>query len=106
MEEHLNNIAAIIHRFKTEGRFIDAYFGLEGTVVKNISSSLELICGSETDEMTVSDVKISRMKLHEEIRKYLETNNIIHTLYITTVKSSSSWGNNGVSIYFKVEKIC
>ena len=104
MEKHLDNIAKIIHNFKTEGRFIDAYFGLEGTVARNVSSTLKLLCGSETDNMTIAEVKKSRAKLYEEIRKYLQDNNIAHTLYINPV--DTSWGYGGVNIHFRIQKIC
>lgn len=93
-EDHLENIAIILRKFKKKYNFLKYYLHISGIVNLNVSSSLNIHCYNEFDNKTLSQIKEINHKLYEEIRKYLDKNQIIDTLYIETDREEQY-------IYFK-----
>lgn len=103
MQKHLKKIAQILDRFRKKHKFIGAYLECEGCVNKNVHTRLNISCGSEFDKLTLEQINTIQRNIYEEIRSYLEKNNINKNLYITTEKRS--WATSNFLLYFRDEYV-
>lgn len=104
MKKHLIKIADILHQFKLKYQFIEAYLNIRGNISVNSHSSLIIDYNSEFDNYAVAETKQIKIKIYEEIRKYLEKENIDKTLYIET--EYRGWAASNQLIYFKEDLKC
>lgn len=104
MQKHLKKIALILDKFRKKHNFIGAYLECDSCVQKNVHTRLGISCGSEFDKLTLEQIHEIQRGIYEEIRSYLEKNNIDNTLYIVTEKRHS-WATSNFLLYFKDEYV-
>lgn len=103
--EALSDLAKIIKAFKRKYDFIEAYLSITGTVTVNLHSSMNIKCNTELDKFTYSKIKDIRYKLYEQLRSYLESNNI-HKELIVRDAAKTSWAYGGTELVFETTIEC
>jgi len=102
--KHLVFIKEIIENFIKKYDFNRYYFSIKGEVsVYSSGGRLKISCMHELDALTFGEVKNLEAGIYEEIRKYLETNNIKDILYIED--NSYQYKYKKIHIYFRDEVV-
>lgn len=99
-ETHLENLANILREFKRKYAFNEAYLTICGTVQKMSHSHLNVECINEFDNFTLSEVKNIKRDIYQQLRTYLEKNNIDDTLIIRN-RPQMSWAKEGQELVFE-----
>lgn len=100
-EEHLKNIAKIIKEFAKKYKLLLSYTSIKGNVQITSHGRLKISSHDAFDEYTLYQVKEIQGNLYENIRKYMEEQNIQKLLYIDV--QYHSWAVSNIVLHFRTQ---